>query len=76
MLEGLLRPQHILVILLVAFFVFGGKKLPEIASGMGKAVREFKCATTEPEPPAGPDHALPSPSPTDATTDPAAHTRG
>jgi TatA/E family protein of Tat protein translocase len=31
--------------------IFGGKKLPEIASGMGKAVREFKRATVEPEMP-------------------------
>lgn len=42
MLEGLLRPQHILIILLVAFFVFGGKKLPELGKGLGEGIRGFK----------------------------------
>jgi sec-independent protein translocase protein TatA len=41
--------QELLIILVIALLFFGGKKLPEIASGMGKAVREFKRATTEPE---------------------------
>lgn len=42
MLEGLLRPQHLLIILLVAFFVFGGKKLPELGRGLGEGIRGFK----------------------------------
>jgi sec-independent protein translocase protein TatA len=42
MIEGLLRPQHIIVILLVAFFVFGGKKLPELGKGLGEGIRGFK----------------------------------
>jgi sec-independent protein translocase protein TatA len=42
MIEGLLRPQHIMVILLVAFFIFGGKKLPELGRGMGEGIRGFK----------------------------------
>jgi sec-independent protein translocase protein TatA len=42
--------QELLIILVIALLFFGGKKLPEIASGMGKAVREFKRATAEPEP--------------------------
>jgi sec-independent protein translocase protein TatA len=41
--------QELLIVLVIALLFFGGKKLPEIASGMGKAVREFKRATTEPE---------------------------
>src|SRR5437016_6512447 len=41
--------QELLIILVIALLFFGGKKLPEIASGMGKAVREFKRATVEPE---------------------------
>ena len=43
--------QELLVILVIIVFVFGGKKLPEIASGMSKAVREFKRASAEPERP-------------------------
>jgi sec-independent protein translocase protein TatA len=42
MLEGLLRPQHLFIILLVAFFVFGGKKLPELGRGLGEGLRGFK----------------------------------
>jgi sec-independent protein translocase protein TatA len=42
--------QELLIILVIALLFIGGKKLPEIASGMGKAVREFKRATAEPEP--------------------------
>ncbi len=46
--------QELLIILVIALLFIGGKKLPEIASGMGKAVREFKRATAEPEPLDGP----------------------
>jgi sec-independent protein translocase protein TatA len=42
--------QELLIILVLALLFMGGKKLPEIASGMGKAVREFKRATADPEP--------------------------
>jgi len=34
--------QELLIILLIAFFVFGGKKLPEIGAGLGKGLRAFK----------------------------------
>jgi Sec-independent protein translocase protein TatA len=44
---------------------FGGKKLPELASGLGKAVREFKRATVEPEIPEKPAPQLTEPSASD-----------
>ena len=34
--------QELLVILLIAFLFFGGKKLPEIGAGLGKGMRAFK----------------------------------
>jgi sec-independent protein translocase protein TatA len=34
--------QELLVILLIALFFFGGEKIPEIAKGLGKGIREFK----------------------------------
>jgi sec-independent protein translocase protein TatA len=68
--------QELLIILVIALLFFGGKKLPEIASGMGKAVREFKRATTDSDPPEGPDHKLPSPSARDETKDRTGHIQG
>lgn len=32
---------ELLVILLVAFFIFGAKRLPELGAGLGKAIRSF-----------------------------------
>jgi sec-independent protein translocase protein TatA len=42
MIEGLLRPQHLLMILAVAVFVFGGKKLPELGKGLGEGIKSFR----------------------------------
>lgn len=42
MIEGLLRPSHLLVIFLVALFVFGPKKLPELGKGLAQGIRSFK----------------------------------
>jgi sec-independent protein translocase protein TatA len=42
MLEGLLQPTHLLVILAVALFVFGPKKLPELGKGLGDGIRNFR----------------------------------
>ena len=38
---GLGTPE-LLIILVIAFFIFGGKKLPEIGAGLGKAITSFK----------------------------------
>lgn len=40
---GLGLPE-LLVIFLVALLLFGAKRLPEIAQGMGKGIKEFKKA--------------------------------
>ena len=38
-----------MVILLIVFLLFGAKKLPELARGMGRAVKEFGAARDEVE---------------------------
>ena len=40
-------PWEILVILFVIILIFGGKKLPELARGLGLGLKEFKKATKE-----------------------------
>jgi sec-independent protein translocase protein TatA len=42
-------PQEILLILVVVLVIFGAKRLPEIGSGLGRAIRNFRKATTEPD---------------------------
>jgi TatA/E family protein of Tat protein translocase len=38
---------ELIVILGIALLVFGPKKLPDLAKGLGKAIREFKNATED-----------------------------
>ncbi len=40
----MLAGQDLMILLAIAFFIFGAKKLPEIGSGLGKAMRGFKDA--------------------------------
>jgi len=52
MFEGLFQPMHLLVIMGIALFVFGPKKLPELGKGMGEGIRGFKAAMQGKEEPA------------------------
>ncbi|MDC1204751.1 twin-arginine translocase TatA/TatE family subunit [Salibacteraceae bacterium] len=38
---------EIFIILLVILLLFGSKRIPEIARGMGKGIRQFKDATND-----------------------------
>jgi sec-independent protein translocase protein TatA len=44
---GSFGPLEIGLIFLVILLVFGAKRIPEIARGMGKGIREFKDATKD-----------------------------
>ncbi|MEE9225148.1 MAG: twin-arginine translocase TatA/TatE family subunit [Bacteroidota bacterium] len=39
--------SEIVLILLVVLIFFGAKKIPELAQGLGKGLREFRKATRE-----------------------------
>ena len=40
---------ELIIILVIVLIIFGANKLPEIGAGMGKAIKNFKKATSEPE---------------------------
>jgi len=42
-----LMGPDMMVILLIVLLLFGAKKLPELAKGMGRAVKEFNAARDE-----------------------------
>ncbi len=42
---GSIGMPELLIVLLVVLLLFGAKKLPELARGLGKGIREFKDAT-------------------------------
>lgn len=44
---GSFGPLEIILIFLVVLLIFGAKRIPEIARGIGKGIREFKDATGE-----------------------------
>ena len=42
-----IQPIHIVIIILVAFLIFGAAKLPEIGRSLGKTISEFRKGTKE-----------------------------
>ena len=47
MLAGIFGGWEIVLILAVVLILFGAKKLPELAKGLGTGIKEFKKATRE-----------------------------
>jgi len=53
----LLQPWHIIVLAIVAFLLFGAKRLPELGKGLGEGLKGFReglKGVSEPPPPAPP----------------------
>jgi sec-independent protein translocase protein TatA len=44
---GQLGLPELLIIGVIALLVFGPKKLPELGSGLGKAIKDFKSAMSD-----------------------------
>lgn len=44
-----LGTQELIIIFLIIMVLFGASRLPEIGSGIGKAIKNFKKATREPD---------------------------
>ncbi len=48
-LAGIFGGWEMLLVLAVVLLLFGAKKLPELAKGLGKSIKEFKKASDENE---------------------------
>ncbi len=44
-IAGWIGGPELIIIGVVVLLLFGGKKIPELAKGLGKGIREFKDAT-------------------------------
>jgi len=44
-----LGPTELIIILLIVVLLFGARKLPELARGLGQSAREFRKALSEEE---------------------------
>ena len=42
-----LGPQELIIILLIVVLLFGARKLPELARGLGSSAREFRKGLNE-----------------------------
>ncbi len=44
-----LGAQELIIILVIILVLFGASRLPEIGTGLGKAIRNFKKSVSEPD---------------------------
>jgi sec-independent protein translocase protein TatA len=42
MFTGLESPIHLIVVLVIVLLLFGSKRIPELAKGLGVGLREFR----------------------------------
>lgn len=46
---GPLGATELIIILIIILVLFGARKLPDLASSLGKAIKNFKKSTSEPD---------------------------
>lgn len=45
MILGIVGPWQVVLVVVLAIVLFGGKKIPELMRGIGQGMKEFKDAT-------------------------------
>ena len=62
----LLQPWHLIILAVVAFLLFGAKRLPELGKGLGEGLKGFKegiRGISDPPPPPPSQNAQAAPPP-------------
>jgi sec-independent protein translocase protein TatA len=68
-----LQPWHIIVIVVVAFLLFGARRLPELGKGLGEGLKGFReglRGITDPPPPTQQQNTPPPPPASNAPIEP------
>jgi sec-independent protein translocase protein TatA len=47
MFSGLESPTHLLIVLVIILLLFGAKRIPELAKGLGMGLREFRKGVSD-----------------------------
>ncbi len=42
MFAGLVSPSHLIIVLVLALLLFGSKRIPELAKGLGTGIKELR----------------------------------
>ena len=53
MFTGLASPSHLIIVLVIILLLFGAKRIPELAKGLGTGIKEFRegvSASDDPKP--------------------------
>jgi sec-independent protein translocase protein TatA len=58
---GEFSPIHWLIVLAIILLLFGGRKIPELARGLGEGIRSFKEGMSGNHPPTTPSNQTPPP---------------
>jgi sec-independent protein translocase protein TatA len=46
MFTGLTSPSHLIIVLIIILLLFGAKRIPELAKGLGTGIKEFRAGVS------------------------------